>query len=78
MKSLLLTLFGAKDFFYSQSQLMFLKVSKGILSQSFMNQYIDSVDKLIQELVLRLPQVNKGKKVLRYICHLLRAASYWE
>lgn len=67
MKGLLLIIiifFGAKDVFYSQSQLMFLKVSKGILTQSFMNRYIDSVDKLIQELVLRLPQVNIGKMFL--------------
>lgn len=39
-------------------------VLRSIFSQSFMNQYAASVDKLIQELVLRLPQVNKGKKSL--------------
>lgn len=37
-----------------------------------MNQYTASVDKLIQQLVLRLPQVNKGKKFLGTF------VTYWE
>lgn len=40
------------------------RVSKNILSQSFMAQHVVSVDKVIQELVLQLPQVNIGKKFL--------------
>lgn len=47
-------------------------VLKSIFSQSFMNQYTASVDKLIQQLVLRLPQVNKGKKFLGTF------VTYWE